>query len=234
MKNKVTELTDIEYDAALKQLADYERHLIESDRLTQQGSLETGALLAQLFTDPHQRWVTERNAERAATAKTAAGGRPVDPASRSQFSTWLRGRFPAIAPAHVYRLLAANMLVETYLSNGEVTPANEYSIRRLTKLTAVAYGGGKRIEPIWELACQIALDDGHTVPNELDVAAAESAWKAEHVPATQARRETRFAQAERLRIKIKSEIETFIKLATMDQINDVADAFNAAIDGMNQ
>jgi len=26
--------------------------------------------------------------------------------------------------------VAANMLVETYLSNGEVTPANEYSIRR--------------------------------------------------------------------------------------------------------
>src|SRR5262249_53940727 len=83
-------LTEEEYERALSDLAEYEYRIAESDSLAQRDSLRVAATLDRLYRD--QRWVAERNAQRTATAKTARGGRPVDPTSRSQFSTWVRDR----------------------------------------------------------------------------------------------------------------------------------------------
>src|SRR5262245_38784081 len=104
----MTSLTNDEYQAALAELADYERRIAESDDLSQRDTLAIAAALDRLYRD--ERWVEQRNSERAASAKTPRGGRPVDPTSRSQFSTWVRGRFARIAPAHTYRLLDARRI----------------------------------------------------------------------------------------------------------------------------
>jgi hypothetical protein len=80
-------------------------------------------------------------------------------------------------------LLDAKELVDSYFYNVEITPSSEGVLRPLKKLTKVAYGGGSRILPIWEVACRIASENGYTEPTQQDVKAAESEWKREHIPA---------------------------------------------------
>jgi hypothetical protein len=221
-------LTDEEYQAALKELAEFDRAIAEADRLSEVGTLEKAAVLDKLFKD--ERWIVERNAERIVTAKTPAGGRPVDPTSKSQFSTWVRGRFNHIDPRRTYQLLDAKALLDSYLNQVQITPTSERVLRPLKKLTKQAYGGGSRILPIWEIACRIASENGYTNPTSQDVKAAEAEWKREHIPATQARKEDAMARAERMRVCLISDWQSFIKIATKEQINAVIDAISEDID----
>lgn len=223
-------LTDAEYDAALGELTAFEKAIREADRLSQENTLDRAATLDRLFRD--DRWIVERNAERAMTGKTPQGVRGVDPASRSQFSTWVRGRFASIDPSTTYRLLDAQNILQTFFRHGEKRPATEAALRPLKKLTKAAYGSGKRIGPIWELACHIAEGQGRSEPNAVDVRHAISEWNKEHIPATQARRESRLERAERARIRAISAWKAFVELANKDQINSVIEVIEHDIESI--
>ena len=183
----VAALSDQDYATALAELAAYERHIVESDRLAQRDSMKIAETLDRLYRD--SRWVEERNAVRAATAKTSRGGAPVDPTSRSQFSTWVRDRFHRYQPRRVYQLLDAQSIAVSYLHNVQVTPTAESQVRPLRSLTSVANGSGKRIPDVWDLACKLAADEGREQPTEDDVRRGIAEWRRLHLPPTQARQE---------------------------------------------
>lgn len=168
-------LTDLEYQAALADLAEYERHIAESDRLAQRDSMRIAETLDRLYRD--QRWVEERNRQRAETAKTSRGGAPIDPTSRSQFSTWVRDRFHRYQPRRVYQLLDAQSIAANYLHSVQVTPTVEAQVRPLRSLTSVANGSGARIPDVWELACKLAAEDGRDYPTEDDVRHGLAEWR---------------------------------------------------------
>src|SRR6266568_4198572 len=81
----------------------------------QRDSMKVAGILDKLYRDQH--WVDERNRQRVETAKTPRGARNVDPASRSQFSTWIRERFNRFAPSTTYRLLDAYSIRSKFLAN---------------------------------------------------------------------------------------------------------------------
>lgn len=180
-------LTDTEYATALAEVADYERRIAESDRLAQRDSLAVAATLDRLYRD--ERWVEERNAQRAATAKTPRGGRPVDPTSRSQFSTWVRDRYNQFHPQRVYQLLDAQSIRASFLYQVEVTPADERQLRPLKALLSVANGQGVRIPEVWDLACKLAADAGRDQPTSEDVKHGIVEWRRIHLPVAQQRQE---------------------------------------------
>lgn len=180
-------LTDLEYQAALADLAEYERHIAESDRLAQRDSMRIAETLDRLYRD--QRWVEERNRQRAETAKTSRGGAPIDPTSRSQFSTWVRDRFHRYQPRRVYQLLDAQSIAANYLHSVQVTPTVEAQVRPLRSLTSVANGSGARIPDVWELACKLAAEDGRDYPTEDDVRHGLAEWRRLNLPPAQARAE---------------------------------------------
>lgn len=202
--NEPARIGDLQYQHNLEVLADYERKLISADRLADTGTLEIAAHLDMLFRDPEQRWVAERNAERAAAAKTEKGGRPVDPTSRSQFSTWLRSRFPGIDPRRTYQLLNAHDLAEGYLNNVQITPTREGPLRALQKLRKPLYGNGNRIGPIWTLACQLA---GGKEPTIVHIREAERQWNDANIPKGQVRKERAEDQLRRKRYRAQEKID---------------------------
>lgn len=210
-------LTDAEYQAALEELTEFERAIRESDRLSQEGTLEKAELLDKLFHD--DRWIAERNAERIVTAKTPRGGRPVDPNSRSQFSTWLRGRFSSIAPRTTYQLLDANMLVRDYLRGAHVTPTSEWQLRPLKVLTNMAHGSGKRIPDIWEIACRLAAENGYRDPTREDVRRAIAQWNTEHLAPRQQRKENAHRLAMQRRSAALSAWHNLLDTKDEDEIN---------------
>jgi hypothetical protein len=183
----VSALTDVQYAAALAKLAEYERCIAESDRLSQRDSLAVAATLDALYRD--ERWVAERNAERTATAKTARGGRPVDPTSRSQFSTWVRDRYNRFAPRTTYQLLDAHMIATSFLRQAQVSPSTEREVRVLKPLLSVANGQGVRIPDVWDLACKLAADAGRDQPRSEDVKHGIAEWRRLHLPPAQQRQE---------------------------------------------
>lgn len=219
-------LTDIEYEAALAELAEYERRIAEGDRLTQRDSLKVAETLDLLYRDDH--WVAERNRTRIETAKTARGGAPVDPTSRSQFSTWVRDRFNRFAPRTVYQFLDAESIVISYLRDAQVTPTSEYQVRPLKKLLSVANGSGKRIPEVWDLACKIAADDGREQPWHDDVERGIAEWRQINLPPAVRRKERAEDQAwvrerkaeaawkELLRVGGSEQINAFVAVVTKD------------------
>jgi hypothetical protein len=222
----MTALTEAEYAAALDDLAEYERRIAESDQLSQRDSLKVAETLDRLYHD--ERWVEERNAQRAATAKTAKGGRPVDPTSRSQFSTWVRERYNRFAPQVTYRLLDAHMIRSSFLTGGEVTPTAEWQVRPLKSLLSVANGQGARIPDVWDLACKLAADAGRNQPTSEDVKHAKDEWRRINLPPAQARKERaedsawvkeRHAEAawkELLRVGGSDQINAFLAVVNQD------------------
>jgi hypothetical protein len=225
-------LTEQEYQAALADLADYEKRIAESDRLSQAGSLAKAEILDKLYRD--HRWVAERNAERLKTAKTAQGGRPVDPTSRSQFSTWVRGRFPRIQPRTTYQLLDANMLVRSYLRNAQVTPINESQIRPLKPLLSVANGSGSRIPDVWDLACKLAVDEGRDRPGADDVRRGITEWRRLHLPPAQARKERAEDHGWVLERKAEAAWDQLVRHGKKEQIEKFLSRVSQDIDHMKQ
>jgi len=221
----VTALTDIEYEAALAELAGYERRLAESDRLAQHDSLKVAETLDLLYRD--QRWVNERNAQRAETAKTARGGRPVDPTSRSQFSTWVRERNRRLQPRAVYQLLDAHSIRTSYLRGAQVTPVGEYQIRALRSLMSVANGSGARIPEVWDLACKLAADAGRDQPTFEDVKAGLAEWRHINLPPAQRRKERAGDQAWVRERKAEAAWKELLRVGGSAQIN----AFLAVVNG---
>ena len=234
----MTALTDVEYTAALAELAEYERRIAESDRLSQRDSLRFAETLDSLYRD--ERWVAERNAQRIATAKTARGGRPVDPTSRSQFSTWVRERdrnhldVPPLAPSRSYQLLDAHMILTSYFHGVEITPTAEWQVRPLKPLLSVANGKGARITDVWGIACKLAADAGRDQPTQTDVMNAKAEWRRINLPPAQARKERaedgawvreRRAEAawkELLRVGGSEQINAFLAVVNQDveQLHD--------------
>lgn len=182
-----TPLNDAEYAAALAELAEYERRIAESDRLAQRDSIKVAETLDRLYRD--QRWVEERNRQRMETAKTARGGRPVDPTSRSQFSTWVRDRYNRFAPQTVYQFLDAHKIRASFLSRAEITPVSEKQVRPLKSLLSVANGQGERIPEVWDIACKLAAEELRDQPTSEDVKRAIAEWRRLHLPPAQQRQE---------------------------------------------
>lgn len=228
----MTTLTEQEYEAALAELAEYERRIAESDKLAQADSLAKAEVLDKLYRD--QRWVEERNAERGKTAKTAKGGRPVDPSSRSQFSTWVRGRFNQIAPQHVYRLLDAYEISRSFLTQGEITPVSERQVRPLKVLTKVAHGSGARIPEVWDLACKVAAEEGRTQPTTDDVRRGINEWKRLHLSQQQERRERAIDRAEQKRRKAEAAWRELLKVGGSEHINAFLDIIRADVEKFEQ
>jgi hypothetical protein len=223
-----TLLTEQEYQAALAELADYEKRIAESDRLSQADSLAKAEILDKLYRD--QRWVVERNAERTATAKTPRGGRPVDPTSRSQFSTWVRGRYNRIEPRFVYRLLDAHEITRSYLAGGQITPTSEWQVRPLKVLTKVAHGSGVRIPEVWDLACKLAADGGRTQPTTDDVRQGIAEWKRLHLTQTQQRHELAVDRAEIKRRKAEAAWHELLKIGGTEHINAFLDTIRKDVE----
>jgi len=210
-------LTDEQYEAALADLADYEKRIAEAGKLEQTNTLTVAARLDQLFRD--ERWIAERNAERMRTAKTDRGGRPVDPSSRSQFSTWVRGRFNQFAPQVTYRLLDAHWIASSFLTLGEVTPSSERPVRALKVLTKPAHGGGSRIPEVWQIACRIASESGRTQPTTEDVRHGIAEWNHQHLAQGQERTERAIDRADLRRRKAEAAWKDLIAIAGTEQIN---------------
>lgn len=219
-------LTQEQYEAALAELAEYERRIAESDRLSQADSMRKAEVLAELFAD--SRWVEERNAERAKTAKTPRGGRPVDPTSRSQFSTWVRGRYTRLAPSTTYRLLDAYQIKTEFLRHGEITPSEEAALRPLKRLLKVAHGSGVRIPEVWEIAVKLA-DGGAPTGSQVREAIAE--WERVNLPKGMKRREQVTDQAQRRARHAKSDFMWLLEneyLATaQNTLNELIAEFNS-------
>lgn len=213
----MTVLTEVEYEAALAELADYERHIIESDQLAQRNSMKIAGTLDRLYRD--SRWVEERNAVRAATAKTSRGGAPVDPTSRSQFSTWIRDRFRRYQPRRVYQLLDAQSIAVSYLHNVQVTPTAESQVRPLRALTSVANGSGKRIPDVWDLACKLAAEDGRVQPTEEDVRRGLAEWRRINLPPAQQRAERAEDGAWLRERRAEAAWKELLRVGGSDQIN---------------
>jgi hypothetical protein len=169
-------LSDSEYQLILKELAEWDDCLGESDRLAQEDTMEKAARLDRLFSGPQ--WL----AERAASGITSKGKRPIDPTSRNQFADWLQGRYCNIGKRRTYQLLDAKALADNYLNGVQIVPTREHQVRPLQKWISVTYGSGVRIAPAWELACQIAADQGYTQPTAGDVAAGMREWERVHCP----------------------------------------------------
>jgi hypothetical protein len=221
-------LTDDEYAKALADLAEYERRIAESDRLAQRDSIRVAETLDRLYRD--QRWVEERNAQRTATAKTPRGGRPVDPTSRSQFSTWVREHYNRIAPSTTYRLLDAQSITSSFLANGERTPTAESQVRPLKSLLSRANGEGARIPEVWEIACKLAADEGRDQPTSEDVKHAIAEWRRIHLPPAQAREERAEDRAwvkERQAVAAWKEL---LRVGGSDQINAFIDTIRADVE----
>lgn len=221
-----------EYEAALSQLADYEHRIAESDSLAQRNSLRVAEILDRLYRDP--RWVEERNAQRAATAKTPRGGRPVDPTSRSQFSTWVRDRFGRVDPSTTYRLLDAHMIRTRFLANGERTPTAESQVRPLKSLLSAANGRGDRIPAVWDLACKLAAEEGRDQPTFEDVKHGLAEWRRINLPAGQARQESAEDRAWVKERKAVAAWRDLLRLGAAEQINAFLDAVREDVDRLEK
>lgn len=221
-------LTDDEYAAALERLGEYERRIAESDRLAQRDSLKVAETLDRLYHD--QRWVDERNRQRTETAKTARGGRPVDPTSRSQFSTWVRDRFNRFAPRTTYQLLDAYSIRSSYLRNAQVTPVSEAQVRPLKALLSMANGQGVRIPDVWDLACKRAAEVGRDQPISEDVKFAIAEWRRLHLTQTQARRERAEDSAWLKERKAVSAWKDLLAVGGSEQINAFIDTIRTDIE----
>lgn len=221
-------LSNDEYEQALSELADYEHRIAQSDSLAQRDSLHVAEILDRLYRD--RRWVEERNAQRTATARTPRGGRPVDPTSRSQFSTWLRARYRRIDPGTTYRLLDAHMIRTSFLANGERTPTAESQVRPLKSLLSVANGQGARIPAVWDLACKLAADEGRDQPTSEDVKRGLAEWRRIHLPATQARQERAEDRAWVKERKAVAAWKDLLSIGGSEQINAFIDVVKADID----
>ena len=167
-------LSEGEYEVILKELAEWDECLGESERVAQEDTMAKAERLHQLFSGPQ--WV----AERADGGITSKGSRPIDPTSRNQFAEWLQGRYRNIGKRRTYQLLDAKALADSYLNGVQVPPTSENQVRPLKKWTSVTYGSGVRIAPVWELACQIAAEQGHTQPTAGDVVAGMRKWESTH------------------------------------------------------
>lgn len=213
----MTALSNEEYEAALAELADYERRIAESDNLSQRDTLKVAEVLDRLYHD--ERWVEERNAQRAATAKTARGGRPVDPTSRSQFSTWVRARLNGFAPRVTYRLLDAQMIRMSFLTNGQITPTAEAQVRPLKSLLSVANGQGARIPEVWDIACKLAADVGRDQPTADDVRKAIAEWRRLNLTPAQQKKERVQDQAWVRERKAETAWKELLRIGGSAQIN---------------
>lgn len=221
-------MNDEEYAAALAELAEYERRIAESDRLAQRDSLKVAEKLDLLYRD--QRWVEERNAQRMATAKTPRGGRPVDPTSRSQFSTWVRERYNRIAPSTTYRLLDAQSITSSFLANGERTPTAEAQVRPLKSLLSVANGQGARIPEVWDIACKLAAEELRDQPTSEDVKRGIAEWRRIHLPPTQARQERAEDRAWVKERRAVAAWKELLEVGGSEQINAFIDVIRKDID----
>jgi hypothetical protein len=227
-----TLLSEQEYQAALVELADYERHIAESDRLAQADSMRIAGTLGRLYRD--HRWVDERNEQRRATAKTSRGGAPVDPQSRSQFSTWVRDRFHRYQPRRVYQLLDAQSIAANYLHSVQVTPVTEAQVRPLRPLTSVANGSGSRIPEVWTLACKMAAEDGRDQPTESDVRAGIAEWRHLHLPPVQARKERAEDHGWVLERRAEAAWDQLVRRGKKEQIEKFLNRVSQDIDHMKQ
>lgn len=224
----MTVLTDQEYEAALEQVAEYEQRVAESDRLAQRDSLRVAEVLDRLYRDEH--WVAERNTQRTKTAKTPAGGRPVDPTSRSQFSTWVRDRYNRVAPSRTYQLLDAWKIRTEFLPQVERTPSQEVQLRPLKSLLSVANGQGVRIPDVWDLACKLAADDGRDQPTSEHVKRGIAEWRRLHLSHAQQRQERAEDSAWVKERKAEAAWKELLRVGADEQINAFIDTVRADIE----
>lgn len=224
----MTALTDVEFEAALAELAEYEKRVAESDRLAQRDSMKVAEKLDRLYHDP--RWVDERNAQRVATAKTPRGGRPVDPTSRSQFSTWVRGRYNRFDPRHTYRLLDAYSIRSSFLATGQITPTAEAQVRPLKSLLSVANGSGARIPEVWDIACKLAAEELRDQPTAEDVKKAIAEWRRLHLPPAQQRQERAEDRAWVKERKAEAAWKELFAIGADEQINAFLDTVRADVE----
>lgn len=225
-------LTDEEFERAMKELTEYEEAYAESQRLADEDTIAKAEVLDRVFHDG--RWVQERNEQRQAEAKTDVGRRPVDPASRSQFTKWLKIKCPRIGPSTVYQLLDASALVTNYFRQAEVIPTTERQLRPLKRLTRVLYGSGTRVQPTWEIACRIAEGKGYRQPTSADVREAINEWNREHaVSAPRGRKadpKHKTTPVEELRFKVINDWRDFLQAADHNEVEKVLNQLQADID----
>ena len=226
------DLTEAEYQAALADLAEYERRIAESDKLSQRDSLKVAETLDRLYHD--RRWVAERNAQRTASAKTSRGARNVDPTSRSQFSTWVRERYNRFAPQRTYQLLDAYSIRSKCLNNVEVVPVSEGQLRPLKSLLSVANGQGVRIPDVWDIACKLAADAGRDQPTSEDVKHGVAEWRRINLPPTQQRTERAADQAWVRERKAEAAWKELLRVGGSEQINAFMAVVNKDVQAMRE
>lgn len=224
-----TTLTQQQYEAALAELAEYERRIAESDRLAQSDSLKVAETLAALQKD--SRWVEEWNAHRASSGKTARSRKPVDQENRSQFSTWVREKYRRIDPRDTYRLLDSHMIVASFLGSANKTPTAEAQVRPLKVLLKVAHGSGARIPEVWDIAVKLA-DGG--VPTAPQVKEAIAEWKRLHLTTTQERHERAIDRAEMKRRKAEAAWRELLAVGGTEHINAFLDTIRQDVERIEE
>lgn len=226
-------LTDEEYAKKLDQLAEFADWFQKAEGMSQKDTIAAGDILNEVFRDQH--WVEERNAAREQGAKTPLGRKPVAQTNRSQFATWVFGRWPeGFSPRRTYQLLDVSEITKNFLYQVQISPTTERQVRPLKSLLSVANGGGVRIEPVWKLACETAMEAGREEPTHTDVRDAISQWKQENLPKGQHRKETATDQAWVKERKALAAWRELLRAGADEQINHFVTAVREDIQNWNR
>jgi hypothetical protein len=190
------------YEAALARVRAYAEKIREGERVADQESLDRAADLAALYAD--KRWILEEAAAGRAPKTKVHNGRPVDPAARHRFGTWLHHQ-GGLAPNYTSRLLKANEWAETYCAPG--TKTTERAARPLYALGRKGYGDDT--SKVLARAQEIA-GDGMPITSAHTKQAVHEFWVA--IPKPEQRKQAKTARADQLRQRALTIIDELIEM----------------------
>jgi len=193
-----------DYEKALARVRAYAEKIREGETAADQDSLDRAADLAALYED--KRWIKEEAAAGRAPKTKVHNGRPVDPAARHRFGTWLHHQ-GGLAPRQTTQLLKAHDWRQTYSHPVRKTHLTERAIRPLYALGRKGYGDDtpKVIARAQEIA-----GDGMPVTSAHTKQAVREFWAS--IPKPQQRKQAKTARADQLRQRALTIIDELIEM----------------------
>jgi len=195
----------VDYETALARVRAYAEKIREGEKVADQESLDRAADLSALYAD--KRWMLEEAAAGRAPKTKVHNGRPVDPAARHRFGTWLYHQ-GGLAPRQTTRLLKAHEWVGTFSSSRQISRlAGENSINPLYALGRKGYGD--ETPKVLARAQEIA-GDGMPITSAHTKQAIREFWAA--IPKPEQRKQAKTARADQLRQRALTIIDELIEM----------------------
>jgi hypothetical protein len=197
--------TTDEYGAALERVRAYAEKIRDGEKVVDQESLDRAADLARLYED--KRWIAEEAAAGRAPKTKVHNGRPVDPAARHRFGTWLL-HGGGLSPRQTTALLKAHDWETTYSRGPQKTRlVGETSIRPLYALGRKGYGD--ETPKVLARAQEIA-GDGMPITSAHTKQAVREFWAS--IPKPQQRKQAKTVKADQLRQRALTIIDELIEM----------------------